>query len=560
MIYNPRFRKENDFNENKFKENGKNFNFFKLEKIGKKEKFIALIIYLLLLLLYIYIANPILNPIYKESYFFIIFNILILLIILFLNNLQKIGKLIWGILISSVLIFIIISIYSSPLLNSNKYYDLIGDVKTYNYDEEKPKISNDIIPVVDYDMAHKLGDKVLGKDLGLGSQFDIGEYYLISTKDDIVWVAPLEPQNFFKWFSNKNTIPGYIYVSATNPNDVRLVQDIDGKDINIKYSDKSYFNHKIDRYAYLNNNFTKGLTDYSFEIDDEGNPYWVITTFAPKIGFSGYDVNGLVLVNAQTGETKNYSTDDDTIPSWVDRIYPKSMIFKQLEYYGAYKNGWFNTVTSQKEMIEPTQNLSYVFIDNKAYFYSGMTSVKSDESTVGFIIRDIASKDTSFYKITGSTEAAAQNSAEGKVQQFNYNSSLPILLNIYNTPTYFMTLKDDDGLVKKYAFVSVKNYNIVGIGDSLSQAKKDYYNQLKDNNLVTNDESFNKETDSIIKRINFIDDAFYIKLENDDNIYVADKGISKDLYLSEKNDHVKFTFSNNSDDYKEIINFTNKDL
>ncbi len=321
MIYNAKFT-------NKERNNRENLTSIKL---SNKNKFFIFIAYLFLLILFSYFYKPIFNPMYKESFLFIFLNLLFIPSLFLFNNKSLLIKFLKIFSSISLIVFLLLTVFSSPIINSNKYYNLIGDVEQFDYNKQQPDISNELIPVVDYDLAKKLGDKVIGEDIGLGSQFDIGEYYLISTKDDLVWVAPLEPQNFFKWFQNKNSIPGYIYVSATNPNDIRLVKDVNGKDINIKYSDKSYFNHEINRYAYLQNNFTKGMTDYSFEIDDEGNPYWVITTYKPTIGFSGYDVSGIIVVDAQTGKTDYYKKDDENIPSWIDRIYPKDFYLSTIK-------------------------------------------------------------------------------------------------------------------------------------------------------------------------------------------------------------------------------------
>ncbi len=208
-------------------------------------------------------------------------------------------------------------------------------------------------------------------------------------------------------------------------------------------------------------------------------------------------------------------------------------------------------------MIQPTEGLSYVFINNKPYFYTGMTSVKSDQSTVGFIITDIVSKKTEFYTLNGSTETSAKTSAEGKVQQFDYTSSSPILLNIYDTPTYFMTLKDKDGLVKKYAFVSVKNYNIVGVGDSISDGKKNYYSSLKNNGVLKNNSNSTSTKSGTIERINKLDDIFYLKLKGDENIYLLDKDISQKLVLTQPGDNIEIKFNNNDNTYKEVIEFKN---
>ncbi len=525
-----------------------------------KNKIVVFIVYVILLLIFIYFLNPVINPLFSEGFVFLSINLFIVLSIFLLDkiNQKKVRNIFKYLLIFVIVTFFIINILSSPVFRSRAYYNLVGDVEVYDYKKQKPDISSDLIPVVDMDLAEKLGDKVLGEDIGLGSQYDIGEYYLVSTDKDLAWVAPLEPQSFFKWLQNKDSIPGYIYVSATNPNDVKLVRkNEDGKDINIKYSNNSYFNHKIQRYTYLNKNYTKGLTDFSFEIDDKGNPYWVVSTYKPTIGFSGFEVSGISVIDAQTGEANYYKVDDPNMPEWVDRVYPRNLIYQQLQYYGAYKNGWFNTITTQREMIQPTQGISYVFIDNKPYFYTGMTSVKSDEATVGFIIRDIKNKDTKFYRLNGATETAAQNSAQGKVQQYDYLATSPILLEIYNKPTYFMTLKDNDGLVKQYAFVSVENYNIVGIGDTVNAAQKDYYSQLKNNKVLSNNDIKTKDLTGQIERITLFENLFYFKLNNNENIFVADKDLSKELILSEKGDDISISYINDESEYKQVTKFEN---
>jgi hypothetical protein len=53
-------------------------------------------------------------------------------------------------------------------------------------------------------------------------------------------VAPLLHSVFFKWFNNQEGTAGYM-VSATNERDVRLVQNVAGKAIKIKYQQALIF-------------------------------------------------------------------------------------------------------------------------------------------------------------------------------------------------------------------------------------------------------------------------------------------------------------------------------
>lgn len=521
-----------------------------------KHKLLITFILLIVLFILLVIYMPVFNPIYKQSTFLclLVFSLLYLLY-------SKSSKRVYHIAILYLITFIALFMLTTPIFWSSKYRDMIGDVKEEAYSQTSPNIDGDKIPVVDQELAQTLGDKMLGESLGLGSQYTVGEYYFITTKDDLAWVAPLEPRSFFKWFQNKAGSPGYIYVSATNPNDTKLVTNINGKDLKLKYTNNSYLLSNIKRHVYLNGNMSTGLTDFSFEIDDAGNPYWVVTTYAPSFNiFAGEQATGVITVDAQTGKVNKYKLDDE-IPSWVERVWPTRFIIDQIANYGAYKNGWLNTKLTQKEMVKPTSGFSYIFMDGKPYLYTGLTSVQSDQSTVGMMVVSLRDKNAHFYKLTGATEAAAMNSAEGQVQQYKYNATFPILLNVYSQPTYFMTLKDNEGLIKKYAYVSVENYDVVGIGDTITKAQKDYYNRLKNGGkIIKEDTSKTEAKTKVVERINIVDQIAYIKFTDDKNIYICETDMDTKLYLTQPGDKIKFKASSQAGDTIQILEFENNDI
>ena len=88
-----------------------------------------------------------------------------------------------------------------------------------------------------------------------------------------------------------------------------------------------------------------------------------------------------------------------------------------------------------------------------------------------------------YYSCPGAEEYSAMNSAEGQVQNLGYHSTFPLLLNVASEPTYFMALKDDAGLVKKYAMVNIKKYQNVAIGDTVAECEKAYISLLKTNGI-----------------------------------------------------------------------------
>ena len=474
------------------------------------------------------------------------------------------GKKVKGCVILLLLIYLGYQVSSLPLFLSQQYRNLIGDIETKEFEQEIPEMDLKKIPTVDEAYARRLGDKKLGEDVGLGSQVYVGDYTLISIKDSLYWVAPLEHIDIIKCFTNREGTPGYIMVSATDAQDVRLVQeDSKGNPINLKYLPSAYFNQDIRRKVYFEGNMFSGLTDYSFELDDSGRPYWVVTTYTKKVGIhGGSDATGVVVVDAQTGETNKYSVED--APKWIDRIQPQSFVINQINDWGWYKNGFMNTLFAKKDIIQTTPGTNYMFIDGEWYFYTGMTSSGSDESTVGFMLSNTRTKETTFYKIAGATETAAMKSAEGKVQHLGYEASFPVLLNIENEPTYFTTLKDNQGLVKQYAFVNVKDYSKVGTGETLDEARTNYAKLVfgTQGSLLDSSLGEHKTIEATIERIGTSQtdgNTYYTILlkEHPELLLMGSGTISAELPISYEGDPVKIEYIDGKNKTKTIVTFDN---
>ncbi|MFT5754087.1 MAG: hypothetical protein ACI924_001314 [Flavobacterium sp.] len=475
---------------------------------------------------------------------------------------SKIMNLILLLLLSYLLIIPFLT--SATLLYTSKYQAMIGEVKNgEKIATHIEPISIDEIRVVDKTLAFLLGEKIIGSQPALGSQIDLGEFSIQKVNNELFWVAPLLHSGFFKWLNNKEGTPGYVMVSATNERDVRLVQTINDQAIKIKYQPNAFFKSDIHRHVYFNGYARKGLTDFTFEIDETGKPFWVITTFDKKVGFSGQDATGILVVDVQTGEIIEYSIAD--APDWVDRIQPVELIETQLNDWGEYIKGYWNFSNTNK--LQTTEGLTLVYgKDNKSYWYTGLTSVGSDESTVGFVLVDTRTKQTTFYKQSGATEYAAQSSAEGKVQEKGFKASLPIPYNINNIPTYVMTLKDDGGLVKMYAMVAINDYTIVGVGNSMREtltAFKSVYNAA--GNKINPSSSDTKKTlKSIITRIQSDvkngNSFYYFKVKDYPNMFVGSTQVSNELPVTIVGDSVTISFDLDTEEVIDVTNFKNINL
>ena len=449
---------------------------------------------------------------------------------------------------SFFIIVIMYGLFSSTMLFSKDYKNLIGAVEENVLDKNFLFDNIEDLPIIDNGVATILGDKKIGEDRGLGSEFRVGDFSDITYQNQPYSVAPLEFNDFFKWLGNKST-PGYVLVNKKT-GETTLVRDLNGKDIKMKYMPSAYFNNDLLRHTYFNGNMDNTLASYHFEIDDEGNPYWILIKTHKTIGISGGDdVLSAITVNAVTGEVNEYNPSD--APSWIDIIYPSNLALKQLDDWGYYVNGFFNTLFSEKEIIRITNGSRHVYHDGQMYHYTGLTSAGADESTVGFAFVNTRTKETLFYTITGATEAAAMSSAEGKVQNLRYTSSFPIPVNIEEIPTFFMTLKDANGLIKQYAFVNINDYGKVGIGEDIQTARSNYLKLMNKDDVTSTLE----EHSGIIKRIGYSNNNYYLLLENNEQLFYSDvEEINKILSLSKIGDNIKINTLNDS--IKQVENIT----
>ena len=451
---------------------------------------------------------------------------------------------------------------SNSLLFNQAYRNLLGKVEesSFTADVEPMKLSQ--IRIIDQETAIKLADKKIGEVPALGSATRLGEMSLQKVKNQLYYVAPLEHRGFFQWLSNRaEGSKGYVMVAATNPQDVRLIQNVNGRDVHLKYQTNGYFFDYLPRYIYFHGYINVGMTDYSFEVDDELNPYWVVTLYKNKVGYGGPDATGVVLVNAQTGKLKQYTMEDT--PTWVDRIQPDEFIYKQISHWGEYINGFWNSVFAKTGTLKPTgDHLNLIYgNDNSVHWYTGITSSGRDESTVGFVLVNSRTKEAKWYKVAGATENAARKSAEGQVQEKSYRAGYPVLYNINGVPTYIAPLKDKEGLLKMVSFISVENYNIVGVGPDIESALRAYQLTLagKGNTFIPGNETQRLKVQGKVTRFSPVvkggESYFYFTIENDPRIFVGTVATSPKLPLVKLGDTVDIMINDSKETPLGILQF-----
>ncbi len=445
----------------------------------------------------------------------------------------------------------------SPILNYKAHRDLVGTVDEIEFSNEIEHIDLKQLPTIDTQLAAKLADKKLGEIPSLGSQVTIGELHLQSIGGQLYYVAPLEHSSLIKWLTNREGTSGYIKVSATNQNDVQLVTELDGKPLKIKYLESSYLLSDLHRAAFLRD-MKSAHTDFTFELDDNGRPYWVVTRYDNAIGITEAKAIGALVIDAQTGESEIY--DIDNMPKWIDRIQPSKFINNYINKWGELVHGVFNF--NDKDKLKTTTGMNLIFNKDECFYYTGITSVGNDEGLVGFTLTNTRTGKTTMYKTAGATEEAAIRSAEGKVQQYGYKATFPYLINIQGEPTYFTTLKDSNGLVKQYAMVNVKNYNTVGVGDNLQSTLNKYLEGLTNTNISLEGSNKEEVIQGEVERIGLVvkdgSSIYDIKLKDSDKIYSVSTETSREIALTKVGDKVEIKYINVGASKYIIVNgFTN---
>ena len=492
-----------------------------------RTKLLLILLVIAALGIYYYAALPPVNIHSTEFWVFLfVLGILAALIFIKRKNLSRYElkeskglKVILGLTGLVVIVYLVGALLSSPIINAKKYQQLMT-VETREFTTDIEELSFDQIPLLDKDSAELLGDRKMGSMVDMVSQFEVDSLYSqINYQDRPVRVSPLKYASLIKWFTNQGEgIPAYIKIDMATQ-DTELVKLDEG----MKYTTSDHFNRNI--YRHLRFKYpTYIFNDLSFEVDEEGIPYWICPVKKFNIGlFGGETIGRVVLCNAITGETQDYAIED--APQWIDRAYSADLLVQLYDYYGTLKHGFFNSVLGQKDCLHTTDGYNYLAIDDDVWVYTGVTSITGDQSNVGFVLMNQRTMETRFYEVEGATEASAMSSAEGQVQNLQYVATFPLLLNISGEPTYFIALKDDAGLVKMYAMVNVQKYQIVAIGDTVSECEENYSTLMYENGIKETPED-TRDVETITARITKIaqgvvdgNSHYYIMVEGSDAIF-----------------------------------------
>lgn len=382
-----------------------------------------------------------------------------------------------------ILVLILGSLVSSTLFNARSYASII-QVKEANFSEDLPEtteITN--IALMDTASARILGARTLGSLSEVVSQYTLRESYTqINYKNSPKKVTNLEYDGFFKWIGNRNNgIPGMVIVDP-----VKSSSEYVKFDEPMHYVESAYFNQDLERrlrFLYP----TKIFESISFELDEEGNPYYIVACSRPQVMlFGARDIEEVIIFDPTNGTGEIYPVSET--PSWVDIVYDGYLATEKFNWQGMLSGGYINSIIGNVGCKQATDDFGYIVIGDDVWYFTGVTSaVSNDKSNIGFILTNARTGEYKFYSVIGAEEHSAMAAAEGEVQEKGYVASFPSLVNISGQATYIMVLKDAAGLVKLYALVNVENYSIVATGATQTDAMSAYKKLLRQSDIEIGD-------------------------------------------------------------------------
>lgn len=534
------------------------------KKVFTKKRVLSLMIWMIILLGIIYYTTlPAITTMSTQMWYIIIAIVLVFMgLSCYLDYSRKglIGlrsKISMVAAAAIILFFLGGMLLSSPILSASKYAGLM-DIENKEFVKDIKEVDNiSDIALMDSESAAVIGQRAVGSLSDVVSQYEVSDDYTqLDMNGKPMKVSPLEYAGFFKWFNNKKAgIPGYVMVDPLE-NEAKYVKLKNP----MKYSMSAYFGKYLPRHLRFQYP-TAVFEGYYFEIDEEGNPYYVCPVLKANAGlFGAKDVKGVVICDPCTGDTKYHKVSN--IPRWVDHVFDGELMLQKYKWKGTLSGGFINSVIGNKGCKQPTDDYGYRVMGGDVWMYTGVTSVNGDQSNIAFVLMNGRTGKAKYYPVVGCDENSAMSAAEGQVQHLNYTASFPALININNQPTYIMVLKDKSQLVKMYALVNVEKYNIVATGTSQKEVLSQYRKMMSEEGIV--DEKEVKKTEQDLEKKITVADVNYITMDSETYIYIRDQEgilykqkVSSDetVMFIQKGDVIDVSYEENSDHIYDLISW-----
>jgi hypothetical protein len=468
---------------------------------------------------------------------------------------------------AGVVLFIVFGLTSCDVWRSNDYHGLIGQVEQREWTQDVQPKDPGHVRLVTAETAFYLANKQLGEAPGsVGSQFEVvpEQLTLQIVRGELWYVAPLDFKGYSSWTSTEGS-PGYIMVHGEDPKRPVVIKT----GLKMRYLLGAYFGDQIERFAWQKYGTKYVLTDFTFEADDEGNPFWTITACHPTAAWSGLKVDGVITISPITGESTFYEL--GKVPQWIDRVMPQGLVKGYVYYYTQFVHGWWNSCWGHKDVMETEEPEIAYGSDGEPYWVTGIATPAGSadqnkhSSLTGLMYTDARTGKSILYRVQGGTAEAVVDLVNNRVSYRKLHGCLAQCYNIYGVMTAIVPLLGESHSFQGVAFVDVANMQVAEGDDEESALLK--YQQL----LTTSGQQVAPEQrhnlQQLAARVSRFtaeiregNTMYYLYFSNYPHIFAAGADISPKLRLTQTGDNVSIGFVDSQEAVVPVVTFDNSNL
>lgn len=382
----------------------------------------------------------------------------------------------WVLPAAAAVIYLGSLIASSGIFRADDYKNMLGPVEERVWTQDVQPKDPKHMRMSTTKNAIYLAKKILGDAGTIGSQFSISESHMTLQMigKELWYVVPLDYRGISVWTSTDG-VPGYIMVSGEDPYRQAIIKTFPAGQ-KMQYTPGAYFWNDLERHLRNKGFVDLALTDYTFEIDENGKAWWVVTAYKPTIMWSGEKVVGVIIIDPATGDARLYPQNE--IPAWVDRALPKSFIKDYLKWNGKYVHGWWNTFWGSKDIVEPEDPILVYGTGDQPEWVTGIASEGGQaDSLVALVYTNSRTGKSVRYKVGGGGTDKAVLDAVNKnnqVQLKKIHGADPQIYNVHDTMASIVPLMNESNAFQGVAIVSINKVQIVAVGSDQYEALREY--------------------------------------------------------------------------------------
>lgn len=392
------------------------------------------------------------------------------------------------------------------------------------------------------------------------SYYELGNLQIQKVNGAYVYIAPVEFSGFFKWFNGKTT-PGYFTMSATDSSDnPKFIKQ------EMRYIPSAFLNKNLERHMRLQHPTLIFNGEPQLEIDEDGKPYYIRSYGEFISARNGFDVKGVVLVDAASGKTEKLVLAD--VPEFIDGAVSPETVSLQNSYYGNYVHGFWNSLVGKKDVKVPSDegteaNVSPIFMeDGEMYYFTDFTSPKEGvDSMLGYALTNARTGQATYY--TGNLEESYMDSQgaldiiEKKFVEKEWEGEMPILYNFYGEASWLSAVLDANGFLQNYFIVSAANPEISAYGTTPNEALKLYKTALNRGGSTVDGTSNAEEAKATVEVVRVykerVGDFTIVSFltTTGENFIVSSEVVPFAIYLQE-GDQVAITYAKTGETFQPI--------